>query len=52
MPWGPVIKAGKNRGKRRSKSGKLWTQRQIRAYKATGGFKRKPLKLGRLRKRR
>jgi hypothetical protein len=29
-------------GKYRSPSGRLWTARQMRAYKATGGFKRKP----------
>lgn len=38
----PFKKVG--HGKYRSPSGRLWTAKQVRAYKATGGFKRKPRK--------
>ena len=38
----PFRKVGKNRY--RSPSGRLWTAKQVRAYKATGGFKRRPRK--------
>jgi hypothetical protein len=38
----PFKKVG--RGKYRSPSGRVWTAKQVRAYKATGGFKRKPRK--------
>jgi hypothetical protein len=45
MPW---KKTGRKnpRGQRlyRSPSGKMWTSKQIAAYKATGGFKRAPRK--------
>jgi len=41
MPWRKTGKRNSRGAKLyRSPSGKLWTQRQIRAYKATGGFKR------------
>jgi len=42
MPWTKTNKRN-SRGQRlyRSPSGKLWTRKQIGAYKATGGFKRK-----------
>lgn len=43
MPW-TKITSGKNKGKYKSSSGRTWTQKQIAAYKATGGFKRKPKK--------
>ena len=39
MPW---VKVGPNKSK--SSSGKIWTKKQIAAYKATNGFKRKPKK--------
>lgn len=32
------------RGRYRSPSGRKWTAKQVRAYRATGGFKRKPRK--------
>lgn len=38
----PFRKVGKNRY--RSPSGRMWTAKQVRAYKATGGFKRRPRK--------
>lgn len=38
------VKSGKNKGKIRSKSGKLWTKKAKAAYYATDGFKRKPSK--------
>lgn len=38
----PFKKVGPN--KYRSPSGRVWTAKQVRAYKATGGFKRKPRK--------
>lgn len=36
----PFIKVGKN--KYRSTSGRKYTGKQVRAYYATGGFRRKP----------
>jgi hypothetical protein len=43
MPWKSTGKKN-SRGQKlyRSPSGKLWTKKQIGAYKATGGFKRAP----------
>jgi len=41
------ITHGKNKGKYRSKHGKLYTAKQVRAYHATKGWKRKPKKRGR-----
>jgi len=38
----PFTKTG--RGKYRSPSGKTYTKRQVKAYYATKGFKRKPRK--------
>ena len=38
----PFTRTGKNRY--RSPSGRSYTSRQVRAYYATGGFKRKPKK--------
>lgn len=43
MPF-KKIGRGKNRGKYRSPSGRVYTARQVRAYYATKGFKRKPRK--------
>lgn len=43
MPF-KKITSGKNKGKYKSPSGRVWTAKQVRAYKATGGFKRKPRK--------
>lgn len=42
MPFVKIIR-GKNRGKFRHK-GRVYTARQVRAYYASGGFKRKPSK--------
>ena len=41
MPF-KKITSGKNKGKYRSPSGRIYTARQVRAYYATKGFKRKP----------
>lgn len=41
MPF-KKITSGKNRGKYRSPSGRVYTAKQVRAYYATGGWKRKP----------
>ena len=38
------IKRGKNKGKYKSETGKIYTERQVRAYHATRGWKRKPKK--------
>lgn len=38
------ITSGKNKGKYRSESGRIYTQKQVAAYYATNGFKRKPRK--------
>ena len=43
MPF-TKIKLGKNRGKFKSPSGKIYTAKQVRAYYATKGFTRKPRK--------
>jgi len=41
MPWKATGRKNSRGAKLyRSPSGKLWTKRQIAAYKATGGFKR------------
>jgi hypothetical protein len=40
MPF-KKIKSGKNKGKYKSPSGKIWTAKQVKAYYATDGFKRK-----------
>ena len=40
MPF-KLIKLGKNKGKYRSPSGKVWTLKQVKAYYATKGFKKK-----------
>lgn len=39
MPF-KKITHGKNKGKYRSRSGKLYTKKQVNAYYATDGFKR------------
>jgi len=36
MPF-TKIKSGKNRGKYRSPSGRIWTKKQVIAYHASGG---------------
>ena len=38
------ITRGKNKGKYRSESGKIYTERQVRAYHASGGWKNKKTK--------
>lgn len=38
------IKSGKNRGKYRSPSGRIYTARQVKYYYASSGFKRPPQK--------
>jgi hypothetical protein len=45
----PFRKVGANRY--RSRSGRLWTGKQMRAYYATSGFKRKVRSGGRRRRR-
>ena len=40
----PFVKAGKNKNK--SPSGRVFTDKQVKAYYATGGFKRKPQRWG------
>jgi hypothetical protein len=40
MPFTKITK-GKGRGKYRSPSGRIYTAKQVRAYYATGGWKRK-----------
>ena len=49
MPF-KKIKRGKNKGKYRSPSDRVYTARQMRAYYATKGFKRKPQRRWRKRK--
>lgn len=44
------ISRGKKKGKYKSPSGKVYSRKQVRAYYATGGFKRKPARKGRKRK--
>jgi hypothetical protein len=39
MPFEKILR-GKNKGKYRSESGRIYTPRQLRAYFATDGFKR------------
>ena len=41
MPFKRITR-GKKKGKYRSPSGRVYTARQVRAYYATRGFKRKP----------
>ncbi len=41
MPF-KKIASGKDTGKYQSPSGKVWTAKQVKAYKATDGFKRRP----------
>jgi hypothetical protein len=36
------IKSGKNKGKYRSPSGRIFTKRQVKLYHTTKGFKKKP----------
>ena len=43
MPFKKVT-SGKNKGKYRSPSGRIYTAKQVRAYYATGGWSRKPSK--------
>ena len=40
MPF-KKITSGKNKGKYKSPSGKVWTLKQVKAYYATKGFKKK-----------
>jgi hypothetical protein len=44
MPFKRITR-GKNKGKYKSEHGKVYTQKQVRAYYATKGWKRKPRKL-------
>lgn len=50
MPF-TKIKKGKGRGKYKSPSGKIYTLKQMKAYYATKGWKRKPKKKGNPKKR-
>jgi len=43
MPF-KKITSGKNKGKYKSPSGRIYTAAQVKAYYATGGWKRKPRK--------
>ena len=43
MPFEP-IKKGKNKGKYKTPSGRIYTPKQMKAYYATGGWKREPKK--------
>jgi len=43
MPF-TKIKSGKNKGKYRSPSGRIFTFKQVKLYHATKGFKKKPKK--------
>jgi len=43
MPF-KKITSGKNKGKYRSESGRIYTPKQVKAYYATDGWKRKPRK--------
>lgn len=38
------VKSGKAKGKYKSPSGRVFTGKQVKAYYATGGFKRAPRK--------
>jgi hypothetical protein len=49
MPF-KKIRKGKGRGKYRSPSGRIYTSKQVRAYYATGGWKR-PVRKRRRRRR-
>ena len=49
MPF-KKITSGKNKGKFKSSSGKVFTGAQVRLYYATNGFKKKPKKLSKLKK--
>lgn len=50
MPF-TQIKKGKNKGKFKSPSGKIYTAKQVRTYYATEGWKRKPRKKGKRKKK-
>ena len=41
MPYKKITR-GKNKGKYRSESGKIYTEAQLRAYHTTSGWKKKP----------
>jgi len=43
MPFKKITK-GKSKGKYKSKSGRKYTKKQVKAYYATKGWKRKPKK--------
>ena len=43
MPF-KKITTGKNKGKYKTPSGRVYTVKQMKAYYATSGFKRKPKK--------
>jgi len=43
MPF-TKIKKGKDKGKYKSPSGRIYTWKQVKAYHATRGWKRKPRK--------
>ena len=43
MPF-TKIRSGKNKGKYRSPSGRIFTEKQVKLYYATEGFKKKPKK--------
>jgi len=43
MPFKPITH-GKNKGKYKSESGRIYTEKQMKAYFATEGFKREPKK--------
>lgn len=43
MPFSK-IKSGKNKGKFRSPSGRIWTRDQVQLYYVTNGFKDRPKK--------
>ena len=43
MPF-KKITSGKKKGKYRSPSGRIYTKKQVKAYYATKGWKRKPRK--------
>ena len=45
------ITSGKNKGKYRSPSGRIYTAKQVRAYYATKGWQRQPRKTKRKKKR-
>lgn len=43
MPFSKIAK-GKNKGKYKSPSGRVWTKKQVIAYHASDGFKKKSKK--------